>query len=476
MQARTEGRDESKTLGNLNGSPIGPPESVEYRWALPNPRNSLPIPYGSRGMHSRLALMLASAVVTLALVACASVSPEPDMGFKSRATSRTYGHVTVSTSVLSANESRSLYGVPLASKGVQPVWIRVENHDEVAYWLLSPGVDPNFFPASEAADAFEFRPQDDSLERRFRELAFHNPIPPGATVSGFILTNLDQGVKMVQVDLVASGRLRAFSLLNTIPGFRADYRSTAIFRRNPYDPSDVKDYVNESDFRTALEALPCCATNEKGTRKGDPLNLVIVGGLEDAFPALARRGWRPTEATWFGSVIKMMTSALSGDRYPYAPVSPLYIYQRRQDLALQKTRDNVHQRNHLRLWLSPMHYRGKPVWVGQISRDIGTRLTIHSPFLTTHKIDPDVDEARTALVEDMAYSQNLAAIGFVKGVGSAPKRAPRENLTEDPYYTDGLRAVLIFDARPTSPAQIDFLPWERLGGRFIRQTVRGLPR
>jgi hypothetical protein len=140
----------------------------------------------------------------------------------------------------------------------------------------------------------------------------------------------------------------------------------------------------------------------------------------------------------------------------------LYLYDRPQDLALQKARDNIHQRNHLRLWLSPVRYQGKPVWVGQISRDIGTRLTIHSPYLTTHKIDPDVDEARTALLHDMAYSQNLAAVGFVTGVGAAPKRAPRSNLTTDPYYTDGLRGVLIFDADPTSLDEIHFLPWERL--------------
>ena len=40
-----------------------------------------------------------------------------------------------------------------------------------------------------------------------------------------------------------------------------------------------------------------------------------------------------------------------------------------------------------------MLYHGKPVWVGQISRDIGSRLTIHSSTFTTHKIDPDVDDA-----------------------------------------------------------------------------------
>jgi hypothetical protein len=120
-----------------------------------------------------------------------------------------------------------------------------------------------------------------------------------------------------------------------------------------------------------------------------------------------------------------------------------------------------------------MRYLGKPVWVGQISRDIGSRLTIHSPYLTTHKIDPDVDEARTALTEDLAYSQNLAAMGLVNGVGAASRDAPRRNLTTDPYYTDGFRAVLIFDAEPRSLAEIDFLPWESRAGGFIEQYQEG---
>jgi hypothetical protein len=168
----------------------------------------------------------------------------------------------------------------------------------------------------------------------------------------------------------------------------------------------------------------------------------------------------------------MINSALAGERYPYAPISPLYFFGRRQDLALQKARDNIHQRNHLRLWLSPMRFQGKPVWVGQISRDIGSRLTIHSPYLTTHKIDPDVDEARIALTEDLAYSQNLAAIGLVSGVGAATRDTPRKNLTRDPYYTDGFRIVLVFDTRTTSLDEIDFLPWEQPVGGFLDPSRR----
>src|SRR6185503_1106617 len=162
-----------------------------------------------------------------------------------------------------------------------------------------------------------------------------------------------------------------------------------------------------------------------------------------------------------GSVMRMMGSAVSRERYAYAPISNLYLFGRPQDIALQKARDNVHRRNHLRLWRSAMLYHGKPVWVGQISRDIGSRLTIHSPTLTTHKIDPDVDEARKALAEDMAYSQNLTQLGFVRGVGPAPQGAPSQNLTTDPYYTDGYRQVLVFDRHPTSLSEIEVLPWEK---------------
>ena len=267
----------------------------------------------------------------------------------------------MSAVTLSAEESAALYGAPLASQRIQPVWIEVENRDDRPYFLLSPGLDPSFYPASEAAEAMAQGDPDrlTELERRFRGLAFHNPVPPGATVSGFVLTNLDEAVKVVQLDLVASGRARSFSMFTAVPGFRGDYHASGVFKRELYTPGQIVNYTDDAAFRAALEALPCCATNKDGSKKGDPLNLVVVGGLDDAFPALVRRGWRPTEETWSGSIMRMASSVLSGERYPYAPVSNLYLFGRSQDLALQKARDNIHQRNHLRLWLSPMLYHGK---------------------------------------------------------------------------------------------------------------------
>ena len=83
-----------------------------------------------------------------------------------------------------------------------------------------------------------------------------------------------------------------------------------------------------------------------------------------------------------------------------------------------------------------------------------------------------MDEARTALQEDMVYSQSLVKLGLVKGVGAAPRDAPRRNLTTDPYYTDGFRGVLMFDVHPTAITDVQFLPWEGREGGFIEYSTQ----
>ncbi|MBB2932298.1 LssY C-terminal domain-containing protein [Paraburkholderia silvatlantica] len=414
-------------------------------------------------MHRIVMQTLAVAFVGCVLAGCLAIHSTASVpGYRNRAVPYTEGGIEVSTAALSPEESAAVYGVPLAGRKIQPVWIEVRNREDRSYFLLSPGLDPDFFPASEAAEAFSgtaSHEQRADLDRRFRDLAFHNPIRPGETVSGFVLTNLNEGAKLVQIDLVAKERARTFSIFVAVPGFEGDYTRSEVFKRiaNPQEPP--VNYTDDASFRAALEALPCCATNEDGSKEGDPLNLVIVGSRDDALPALVRRGWSLTEQKWSGAIRRMIGAALSGEPYVNAPVSDLYLFGRAQDLALQKARSDIHQRNHMRLWLSNMRYHDKLVWVGQVSRDIGIRLTWHSSTFTTHKIDPDVDEARTALTEDMAYSQNLMKIGLVAGVGAAQESAHRTNLTTDPYYTDGNRVLLVFDRTPRPLSEIEIFPW-----------------
>jgi hypothetical protein len=162
--------------------------------------------------------------------------------------------------------------------------VKVENNGDRAYWLLSPGLDRTSQPRAAEVIALDDPGADlDALDRRFRELAFKNPILPGATASGFVLTNLHEGVKLVQIDLFAEGQSRSASFLAIVPGLRAEYKRTETFRRDLYRPEDIVDFADDESFFAALEVLPCCVTNADGSKAGDPLNLVIIEGIEDAF-------------------------------------------------------------------------------------------------------------------------------------------------------------------------------------------------
>jgi hypothetical protein len=109
--------------------------------------------------------------------------------------------------------------------------------------------------------------------------------------------------------------------------------------------------------------------------------------------------------------------------------------------------------SHLRLWLTPLTYEGKDVRIGQISRDIGVRLS--SKTITTHKIDPDVDETRDYLPQDLLLSGSVAGIGYATGVGAVTPEDPRYNYTLDPYFTDGLRLVMFVSDDHVSPDKLE---------------------
>ena len=80
----------------------------------------------------------------------------------------------------------------------------------------------------------------------------------------------------------------------------------------------------------------------------------------------------------------------------------------------------------------------------------------------TLPLNPKVDESRDDLTQDLAYSQALIKIGYIKGSGRSPSTAAEESSQDAHYRTDGLRVVLVFGDRPASLEKIDFFNWERL--------------
>ena len=393
---------------------------------------------------------------------CAGYNPRPSSEslFLERTQTKVEDNVRVRAAVPDAAETRRIFGVDLYRRGIQPVWIEIENKAEQPIWFFPVGLDPMYFTPLEAAFLSHFRfsnSANQKMDRYFFENGKDIYVHAGSSRAGFVFTNLDEGTKAFVVDLVGEDRqIRTFTFFIPVPGLKIDHRK--IDFKGLYPVDRWKNFEDEKGFIEYLQALPCCTVNRDGTETGDPLNLIVVGSGEDVYHAFIRAGWDETETITAGSAWKTSISFLFGGRYRYSPVSALYVFGRRQDVALQKTRDTIHERNHLRLWLAPVQFQGNLVWVGQISRDIGVRFTIKT--IVTHKIDPDVDETRSYLFQDLLYSQGLSKFAFVKGVDAAPIGSPRQNLTGDPYFTDGLRAVLWVSSQPVAFEKVKFIEWE----------------
>ena len=404
-------------------------------------------------------------LIYLAFVGCAQFQHKLPgvLPFTERAQTKTDGRVRVTVAVPSAEECQQIFGFPLAGKNIQPVWLEIENNSNRGFFLYHIAMDPDIYSSGEVAWKFQSKLYSKNSQKNIYNLFRDNEIEwyfkPGTTTAGFVYTNLKMGTKEVLVRLFAEKNVKELAFFIEVPGLKADHS-----RLDPYTLYSEKDMVDLDDdgLRQALENLPCCMTNKDGSGESDPLNIILIGQEEEIWPAFISRGWDESEVIYGASLGKTIASSIFGRRYRYSPMSALYFYGRPQDVGLQKARQTVDERNHLRLWLSPMRYKGMPVYVGQISRDIGVKLTTKSPTLTTHEIDPDIDEARDYLIQDLLESQKVAKLGLVDGVGKADPDNPRYNLTDSPYWTDGLRVVFVFSEDQIALDELEFFHWERI--------------
>jgi hypothetical protein len=403
------------------------------------------------------------AVAALLAAGCGPNAPDASRAaiFMGRALVQEQQPITVRTSVLTNDESRRYFGASPADADAQPVWLQVHNDGEEPVLFLPILTDPTYFAPQEVAQRLHgwfSRSTNHLVDAAFQNNLMPSYVAAHGTASGFVYTHEDGGLKLLNVGLVGAGRVARFRFVVPLGGVQ--YAVQRVDFGRLYAPDTIQDMTLEQ-LRTKLENLPCCVTNKSGNANGDPLNLVIVGNGVDALFACSARGWHLNEPVDAGSTWRMTKAFLLGSQYDTAPVSPLYLFNRYQDVALQKPRSTVSQRNHLRLWMAPFTLEGQKVWIGQISRDVGVKLTTKSWSLTTHRISAYVDQDRDYLLQDLLLTGLVNRFGYVKGVGESTAAHPRENLTDDPYYTDGLRLVVILGSEARSPLQAQVLQWER---------------
>jgi len=416
-----------------------------------------------RVKSARFLQLLSALLPVLLLAGCAgTTSTTPDFTVSGNdIRTQTKHDVTVSTTVLSDAQAEEVYGVNLARVGLQAVWLRVKNDNDHSHWLLVAALDPDYFAPGEAAALFKAGRSSDeevSLEKHFRDLAMPLKSSGQSVIEGYVLTPRNEGGRYVAVEFAGEQHAVNFDFVVRLPDGEFDFEDL--------DPEQIytgqqRPDLSLGELRQRLRQQPCCTHDDSGEQEGDPVNLVVLGNFGDIFAALSRGGWSFTHRISLATVTRLISAGISGASYSVAPVSPLYLYGRSQDLSLQRARNTILQRNHLRLWLAPFRFEGRSVWMGQISRDVSVKATFLSPNLVTHVIDPKVDEAREYFLQSLMVSGVVQRFGFVAGGPSSTPSSPRYNLTRDPYYSDALRLVVQLSGRTTTSLDaMEFLDWQ----------------
>ncbi|MBT8369062.1 MAG: LssY C-terminal domain-containing protein, partial [Deltaproteobacteria bacterium] len=309
-------------------------------------------------MRKRLPLfwLLCTVLAILILIGCASSFQHRSMEqvhFQERAQTQVEGNVRVTAAVLSADETKDVFGVALYKKGIQPIWLEIENKDNKPTWFLPFSVDPDYFSPLEVTypyhRAFNSK-YNDQIDQHFLNHEMGLYLAPGSIRSGFVFTNLDLGTKSFNLDLVGEdNQLHTFTFFISVPGLRSDHQDVDF--DNLYASNEIVSY-QEAEFRKALRDLPCCVTNKDGTKQGGPINFVFVAHGDDLLRVLIRSGWNETATTRTSSSAKKDITSGIPQNYRYKPVEPLYYYGRPQDASFREPRAAGFERNKIRLWLS----------------------------------------------------------------------------------------------------------------------------
>jgi hypothetical protein len=156
--------------------------------------------------------------------------------------------------------------------------------------------------------------------------------------------------------------------------------------------------------------------------------------------------WNPADPLSLMSSLEIAVDSVFKRPDLNAPVSNLYLFGRKEDLAFEQSVGNSpRHRHHVRLWLSEkVDADGRPTWVGSAVYDERVGLS-RTTGQITHVTAPDVDKERDYLFQCLSVTGDLAEQYIVDGFH---KVLSGKNGGGDPWHTDGRLFVGTIRARP----------------------------
>jgi hypothetical protein len=181
-------------------------------------------------------------------------------------------------------------------------------------------------------------------------------------------------------------------------------------------------------------------THIKDGHPGDPLNVALIGAEDEVQEIMQAAGWYPANPLGIESDLRIAADTVLERPYDEAPVSNLYLYGRKEDLAFeQPVGDDPRRRHHVRFWRiekpdqDGRPSRERPVWIGAVTYDARVGLS-HTTGQITHHISPDVDAERDRLFSQLQQTGRLASF---EPIDNFHKNLQGKNGGGDPWRTDG---------------------------------------
>ena len=191
---------------------------------------------------------------------------------------------------------------------------------------------------------------------------------------------------------------------------------------------------------------------------GDPINLALLGSQAQLESVMTEAGWTRADPVTLRSSWRIVASTLLRRSYDEAPVSPLLLFERQQDLAYQQeVRGNPAKRHHVRFWKCPPEWYlpgGHPAdWLGAATFDRSVGLSLFT-LQVTHRIDANTDIERDHVVKSVETADAAVQVSAIRDFSTGYHA---RNGGGDSIITDGdlpvvdLRGVATrpeFDAEP----------------------------
>ncbi len=184
----------------------------------------------------------------------------------------------------------------------------------------------------------------------------------------------------------------------------------------------------------ALATVPKQTRNRAG-RLADPVNVGLVGTADEVATAFAKAGWVRADSLSRRADLAIGRSILFDRPDSTAPVSSLFLFGRRQDVAYEReVGRSARRRHHVRLWLiRGVTDGGRPVWIGGATYDVRAGLS-HRELAPTHHIEADVDRERDTVLASLTAAGQLVERYAVTGMGPS---IDARNAEGDRFDTDG---------------------------------------